>query len=100
MYRLVLLSLLWVTLLAGPAFAECSWVVWGLPGGGPGGKGDPDRWMIFTAYEKLQDCENRRDELRLRFQKLDEGSQYPMRHRVECFPGTIDPRGPKGGGSR
>ncbi len=104
MTRIVSLTLLSLTLLAGSASAECAWVLWaeGLMSGVT-----KSSWSLLDATETREECD-RRLRVRLAMQAgkshveilgdgyIDgPGSQSAIRVWLRCFPDTIDPRGPK-----
>src|SRR2546422_11556863 len=84
--------------LAAPyvAAAECAWVVWQEQTTYTDYARDRVKrvgWVLGTAFPTARECHSR---IRDPFDTLIEG--FPAQVRETCFPDTIDPRGPKGGG--
>ena len=66
-----------------------SWVLWGAQRRHDS-DADAKSWWVQAAYPTRQECESRRGFVHRR--RTTDDVSY------ECFPDTIDPRGPKGGG--
>ncbi len=70
------------------AQAECAWVLWGQEGTAP--------WEIMEAFEKKATCDAKASKSEAMFSALNQKAKKPKFYSVQCFPDTIDPRGPKG----
>jgi len=84
--------------VATSAAAECAWVLWTYDG---------TTWRMKAPFETYQQC---REDIKMRREQavIKEGSDAPSRlywnreaWRIdgidhECWPDTVDPRGPKG----
>jgi len=68
---------------AGPAHAECAWVLWSASGGAS---------LPVSAWDAKSRCEEAKNE------RLRALSSTVERKDVTfvCLPDTVDPRGPKG----
>lgn len=100
--RLVILASVFTVLLlwAVVASAECAWILWSLKDGDymPMLPFDARRPCIDNIVSLAKSAEEKGNLLSLaagmvRY-KTEDGSETM----VNCFPDTIDPRGPKGGG--
>jgi hypothetical protein len=100
--------------VAASAFAECAWILWSQPY-----SPNPSAWVLQTAYPTIAACTQELDQ---REQKAREskwssdrraatdlfilytrgGTKLDIRDGTtggttwQCFPDTVDPRGPKG----
>ena len=88
--RLLILTLLVVSVMAASASAECAWVLWIHP--------DPrsDRAEPYDSYETRADCQAW---VAMMKKGIERGREYgPGLSGLEpfCLPDTVDPRGPKG----
>jgi hypothetical protein len=87
--------------LASSASAECAWVLWEAP---PlkdlNDRKAPPRWAVVAAFDNKGQCEAaRREELEAAAQEQKRTGQVPTWWGLrQCFPDTVDPRGPKEGG--
>ena len=109
---LLLIVFCWL-MPAATAFAECAWVMWKQPTTLKGGDG---QWDIWAAYPTVSACTQALDsreadarkgipftdvskraptELLLMFRKHESGI-FTEGITWQCFPDTVDPRGPKG----
>lgn len=73
------------------AYAECAWVLWGIPAGAT----QESSWRPMDAFETYQHCRGRIAKLE-KFPTTGDphlGMKYGV---YQCFPDTVDPRGPKG----
>lgn len=97
-----------VLVVPSPVWAQCAWVLWTYDGGSPSAFAT-GTWRRKAPFETYQQC--REDIKRHREQAMiKEGPNAPARlhwnreawriDRIdyECWPDTIDPRGPKEGG--
>ena len=57
-----------------------------------------DAWDIVEAFETKGDCEARRAALGEAVVQSEPPSSATVATRYVCYPDTVDPRGPKGGG--
>ena len=74
---------------AATAYAECAWVLWERVR-----VGVPEEWQPLDSYEEKKFCDRASIQLiRSMLENDPRRANY-----LACFPDTIDPRGPKGGG--
>jgi hypothetical protein len=105
----VLLSLLWLTLFASSASAECAWVLW-VEEAALHAKYPTPRWRTVTGMATESTCYQFLKELldqRRRepgYKVMDFTTTYDPPHdelkrfvaTYSCLPDSVDPRGPKG----
>jgi len=112
--RATTLALVALFTLAAPmqAWAECAWVLWQDGTRVRGSAVLDQNWALLSGWPSHSTCEKARTQqltsLEKRFSKVqkfspdsvtatwDDGSVTTFQ--PVCFPDTIDPRGPKGGG--
>jgi hypothetical protein len=101
--RVILLSLLCLTLLATSASAECAWLLW------TRGISPIEDWDITSAHPNLQECTADLNAFGQTYQRngytvtgLIPGARSATYEKgdskgyLHCLPDTVDPRGPKG----
>jgi hypothetical protein len=91
----LLLTALFLLVSAATASAECAWVLWTTAYRMEGGRPVSEVIEPSSAYTKKGECDS---VARIRDGREEERRKRdPSRERYfECFPDTVDPRGPKG----
>ena len=75
---------------ATPASAECAWVLWYFEA--------PFGWSPVLATVTKTECDQRAKDMfaQLRMAPVSLGPERPLLN-YQCFPDTVEPRGPRGG---
>jgi len=89
-------SLVVVLLLAsvGTASAECAWVLWGRDS-------TANIWFPPVSFRSESECCSGHREMnnpQVRAAQEIRRPEFRQHDYFECWPDTVDPRGPKGGG--
>jgi len=79
----------------GTASAECAWVLWTYISSSASDKAIEERWRPLSSYATQAGCQEDQQKMR---QRSSERAAAPGIRLVthQCFPDTVDPRGPKG----
>src|SRR5437016_592241 len=96
MLKVLVTCLLPLVLGVGSANAECAWVLWTSTYSLSDGHTE---WSTFSAFRTKKEC----DASASSWIAVERESQKREPKRMwmvtfPCFPDTVDPRGPKGGG--
>lgn len=114
MRQMFTLTVLVIAMTASLAEAECAWVLW-MEGTGTLRQQTEKVWEVYDTTETQEGCKARlpaaREAMVITLRESgDEARVLPggtvrrlrkngaeIFYRFQCFPDTIDPRGPKGG---
>jgi hypothetical protein len=89
--RVLVLVLVYLTLVATPAWAECAWVLWGQTPSSGGFMSHP-----MDAFKTREECNAERLSSEAKMKAaIREGRGSGAIVILSCLPDTIDPRGPK-----
>jgi len=90
MRRRILLVTLCLLALATSASAECAWVLWETY------PGNQSEWKAITAATSHDKCKEKATEFAASNHDQIQRGRMSSLLVYECFPDTVDPRGPKG----